>query len=328
VTLTKSYLPYGDELSSSGVGASSYGFTGEMYDSTGLIFLRARYYAPWDGRFLTQDPWDGDYNQPMSYNSWLYVYGNPINNIDPTGELTWDCGGDNFDGIWLRRRVNYAEKIMSEASLNDASAMRTYVTAGIAIQCSGTSLRKPGDLDNSGTGPAQISDNQVYVEWGMPIYQTVIDENGKLKIIIRGYGLRVKCPDTGKLEKTQDQTQPKWAAEYMRRRIQLVWDYCKNCEPTDYYIAAALAQNGPGFTHKNMEDDVNNVSATHRKKHRIKKDWVSYFDNDLKRDGDVKNTILQLDRFTLVINELKSRGWYVHGGINWDKIEELRNLGE
>ena len=30
VTLTKSYLPYGDELSSSGMGTSSYGFTGEV----------------------------------------------------------------------------------------------------------------------------------------------------------------------------------------------------------------------------------------------------------------------------------------------------------
>jgi len=86
VTLTKSYLPYGDELSSSGVGASSYGFTGEWQDmATGLVYLRARYYAPWDGRFLTQDPWSGDYNQPMSYNPWLYAYANPVMMTDPSG---------------------------------------------------------------------------------------------------------------------------------------------------------------------------------------------------------------------------------------------------
>jgi len=87
VTLSKSYLPYGDLLNSSGVGASSYGFTGEMHDmATGLVYLRARYYAPGDGRFLTQDPWTGDINRPMSYNGWLYVYANPANLIDPGGQ--------------------------------------------------------------------------------------------------------------------------------------------------------------------------------------------------------------------------------------------------
>ncbi len=79
VTLTKSYLPYGDELSGSGMGVSSYGFTGEMYDSTGLIFLRARYYAPWDGRFTQKDP------SRLEQNLYLYTGANPVNLIDPTG---------------------------------------------------------------------------------------------------------------------------------------------------------------------------------------------------------------------------------------------------
>ena len=85
VTLAKSYQPYGDVLSSAGSGASTYGFTGEMIDVSGLVFLRARYYATSMGRFLTQDPWSGDYYQPMSYNAWLYVLGNPINLTDPSG---------------------------------------------------------------------------------------------------------------------------------------------------------------------------------------------------------------------------------------------------
>ena len=74
VTYSKSYMPYGEALSSSGVGTSSYAFAGEWRDSSGLIFLRARFYAPWDGRFLTQDVWEGDYNQPMSFNGWLALW--------------------------------------------------------------------------------------------------------------------------------------------------------------------------------------------------------------------------------------------------------------
>jgi len=80
VTLTKSYRPYGDELSSSGVGTSSYGFTGEMQDmATGLVYLRARYYAPWDGRFTQQDP------SRLEQNLYLYASANPINLTDPSG---------------------------------------------------------------------------------------------------------------------------------------------------------------------------------------------------------------------------------------------------
>jgi aldehyde:ferredoxin oxidoreductase len=46
ITLSKSYRPYGEILNSAGSGSSSYGFTGEMTDNTGLIYLRARFYEP------------------------------------------------------------------------------------------------------------------------------------------------------------------------------------------------------------------------------------------------------------------------------------------
>jgi len=47
--------------------------------------LRARYYNPTDGRFISRDTWSGDVNNPHSLNRWMYVEGNPINYIDPTG---------------------------------------------------------------------------------------------------------------------------------------------------------------------------------------------------------------------------------------------------
>ncbi len=79
------YDPFGNTISQSGVGTSNYGFTGEWTDATGLEYLRARYYAPTQGRFTTRDVWEGDPNAPMSYNAWNYVYANPVNRIDPTG---------------------------------------------------------------------------------------------------------------------------------------------------------------------------------------------------------------------------------------------------
>jgi RHS repeat-associated protein len=85
VTLAKGYQPYGSTLSSAGNGLSNYAFTGEWQDNTGLVHLRARYLSTAQGRFLTQDMWDGDENQPISYNSWLYTYSNPILQTDPSG---------------------------------------------------------------------------------------------------------------------------------------------------------------------------------------------------------------------------------------------------
>jgi len=91
VTLTKSYAPYGETLASSGSGVSSFAFTGEQTDASGLSYLRARYYASGTGRFLTRDTWGGDANSPMSFNRWMYVEGNPINLIDPTGQFPIWC---------------------------------------------------------------------------------------------------------------------------------------------------------------------------------------------------------------------------------------------
>ncbi len=65
---------------------SAYGYTGEYSgDSTDLVYLRARYYLPELGRFLTKDTWDGNPAEPISLNDWIYVNGNPINLSDPTG---------------------------------------------------------------------------------------------------------------------------------------------------------------------------------------------------------------------------------------------------
>lgn len=85
VTLARAYEPFGDPLLTTGSSIPIYGFAGEQRDGTGLVFLRARYYGPSFGRFLSRDIWEGDPNQPMSYNLWLYAFVNPIRLIDPRG---------------------------------------------------------------------------------------------------------------------------------------------------------------------------------------------------------------------------------------------------
>ncbi len=79
------YDPFGNTISQSGVGTSNYGFTGEWTDATGLEYLRARYYAPGMGRFVTRDTFAGNAQIPLSLNRYNYVLDNPVKSTDPTG---------------------------------------------------------------------------------------------------------------------------------------------------------------------------------------------------------------------------------------------------
>ena len=85
VTLAKSYEPYGTVLTSTGTASSIFGYSGEEVDTTGLIYLRARYMNPWLGIFLARDPWSGDQMRPGSMNGFDNVEGNPVNRVDPSG---------------------------------------------------------------------------------------------------------------------------------------------------------------------------------------------------------------------------------------------------
>ena len=54
---------------------------------TGLIYLRARYYDPTTGQFLTRDPLVA-----LTGSAYGYVDGNPLNDVDPTGLCPWGMG--------------------------------------------------------------------------------------------------------------------------------------------------------------------------------------------------------------------------------------------
>jgi RHS repeat-associated protein len=73
-------------------------YRGEQFDSDlGLYYLRARYYNPNTGGFMSRDPEDGVPADPQSLHKYLYAGGDPVNGIDPTGRadfleyqmLTW-----------------------------------------------------------------------------------------------------------------------------------------------------------------------------------------------------------------------------------------------
>ncbi|MBI9052110.1 MAG: hypothetical protein JEZ00_22030, partial [Anaerolineaceae bacterium] len=72
--LAQSFTPFGEELEKFGDAEANFGYAAQKYDAqTGLLYLRARYYAPGSGRFINRDTWAGNPNNPMSYNRWNYT---------------------------------------------------------------------------------------------------------------------------------------------------------------------------------------------------------------------------------------------------------------
>jgi len=87
VTDTWGYSAFGEQVSRTGSTVNSFLFNAQQFDQpTGTYFLRARYYDQSNGRFLSQDPFGGGDNDPISLHRYLYASVDPIGRDDPGGE--------------------------------------------------------------------------------------------------------------------------------------------------------------------------------------------------------------------------------------------------
>ncbi len=111
------YTPYGAGATSNATATTSpYLYTSENADSeTGLTYLRARYYDPSTGRFISRDPVRGIQTNPLTQNPYMYALGNPTTYSDPSGEfvplllLGWaaiELGLSIWDGYDVVRTVS------------------------------------------------------------------------------------------------------------------------------------------------------------------------------------------------------------------------------
>jgi RHS repeat-associated protein len=84
------YDVWGNITSQKEETSNPFKYTGEVYDEeTGLYYLRARYYDPSIGRFLNEDTYEGQIDNPLSLNLYTYVSNNPLIYADPSGNKAW-----------------------------------------------------------------------------------------------------------------------------------------------------------------------------------------------------------------------------------------------
>ena len=86
VAATYYYDAFGNITDTTGSASNSITYAGYQYDSeTGLYYLNARMYDPKTARFLQEDTYRGEANDPLSLNLYTYVNNNPVKYDDPTG---------------------------------------------------------------------------------------------------------------------------------------------------------------------------------------------------------------------------------------------------
>lgn len=89
ITDTYTYNAFGTLAGRTGSTVNPFRFAGEQLDaSTDLYYLRARYYSPRTGRFLSADTFAGLQLDPRTIHKYGYANGDPVNNVDPSGRFS------------------------------------------------------------------------------------------------------------------------------------------------------------------------------------------------------------------------------------------------
>jgi RHS repeat-associated protein len=162
------FRPFG-EFAQSGGGLSEYLFTDQENDpESGLQYFGARYYDPWVGRFLSQDPgligsvagisFDRIGSDPQQFNVYNYGRNAPTVYVDPTGEAAVvaacaaspACRGAVLGaiGFGVGTAVNAAAQYIATGEVNFRDALAAGAAAGAVSTAIGVNpgLAKPGAL--------------------------------------------------------------------------------------------------------------------------------------------------------------------------------------
>jgi RHS repeat-associated protein len=107
-------------------------YRGEQYDSDlGLYYLRARYYNPNTGRFVSLDPKEHSPYEfgrkplnPARLHKYLYAGGDPVNRIDPTGR----ADEAEYEGV-TAKDLTQSARFVAQTQKLELDAVRAAIEA-------------------------------------------------------------------------------------------------------------------------------------------------------------------------------------------------------
>lgn len=134
-TDTYTYDAFGSLIGSTGTTTNEFLFAGYQFDvATGDDYLRARYYNAAAGQFTSRDAYNGETNDPITENSYLYANADPVNVIDLSGhdgDLVSTLGAssigseiDAIEGEAAEHVLEAAEDVSEGVSIDQAILSR------------------------------------------------------------------------------------------------------------------------------------------------------------------------------------------------------------
>ncbi len=132
VNAVTTYDAFGNTVTQ-GATQNKFGYTGHEQDNdTGLIYFKARHYDPELGRFISADPYEGEPNAPVSWNSYLYANSNPLYYIDRNGYWSWS---EAAESAW-----NDAKYVAGAVAGASASIVEGAVGAAVIVGDAGAGM--------------------------------------------------------------------------------------------------------------------------------------------------------------------------------------------
>ncbi|MBW7475185.1 RHS repeat-associated core domain-containing protein, partial [Paenibacillus oenotherae] len=124
------YDLWGNPLTTTEGVENPFRYSGEMWDqSAGLQYLRARWYDPSMGRFISKDTYEGQIDNPLTMNLYTYVHNNPLIFTDPSGHMYENLTEAEEDRIASLQSSFYLAK-----AKHDIAGMQSYHDQAVAIR--------------------------------------------------------------------------------------------------------------------------------------------------------------------------------------------------
>ena len=125
------YDAYGNTSAPSHTLNNPYQYNAEYTDSsTGLQYLRARYYEASQGRFITKDTELGRIEYPITRNLYTYCGNNPLNLTDPSGH-GWISNAVSSVKKAAKSAVSWANKNIVQPVKQAANTAKNWVNSNV-----------------------------------------------------------------------------------------------------------------------------------------------------------------------------------------------------